>query len=72
MSDDPDRQSYLRNGVLKPKEPLVLAEGAEVQVTIVPTNGDFDPLEAVIGIGESGRTDGAEQHDHYIYGTPKR
>jgi predicted DNA-binding antitoxin AbrB/MazE fold protein len=60
-----------KNGVLKPKEPLVLAEGAEVQVTIVSTNGDFDPLESVIGIGESGRTDGADQHDHYIYGTPK-
>ena len=60
------------NGVLKPKEPLVLAEGTEVQVTIVPTNGDFDPLEGVIGIGSSGRTDGAAQHDHYLYGTPKR
>lgn len=30
-----------------------------------------DPLDAVIGIGE-GPTDGAEQHDHYIYGWPKK
>jgi hypothetical protein len=33
---------------------------------------DYDPLKGVIGIGASGRTDGADQHDHYIYGTPKR
>jgi hypothetical protein len=32
---------------------------------------DYDPLEAVIGIGQ-GPADGADQHDHYIYGTPKR
>ena len=37
-----------------------------------PAEEDVDPLEAVIGIGESGRGDGADQHDHYIYGTPKR
>jgi hypothetical protein len=31
-----------------------------------------DPLAGLIGVFSSGRTDGAEQHDHYIYGTPKR
>ena len=60
------------NGVFKPKEPLVLVEGAEVQLTVQPTKADDDPLGAVIGIGDSGRTDGADQHDHYVYGTPKR
>jgi AF2212-like protein len=65
------------NGVLKPTEPLILPEGTEVELTMTtppmpaPMTDD-DPLEAVIGIGESGRTNGAEQHDHYIYGTPKR
>jgi hypothetical protein len=39
---------------------------------VQPTTVDADPLEGVIGIGDSGLTDGAEQHDHYIYGTPKR
>ena len=60
------------DGMFKPKEPLKLGEGAEVRLTVQPVQDDHDPLEAVIGIGESGRPDGAEQHDHYIYGTPKR
>jgi hypothetical protein len=60
------------NGQLQFKEPITLAEGTPVQVTITPVDEEYDPLEAVIGIGSSGRTDGADQHDHYIYGTPKR
>jgi hypothetical protein len=34
--------------------------------------GPSDPLLEVIGIVESGVRDGAEEHDHYIYGTPRR
>jgi predicted DNA-binding antitoxin AbrB/MazE fold protein len=60
------------NGVLKPKEPLALIEGAEVELLMTTLIDDQDPLATVIGIGHSGRTDGADQHDHYIYGTPKR
>ena len=60
------------NGVLKPKEPLALDEGAEVELIVTTPLPDDDPLNAVIGIGESGRTDGADNHDHYIYGTPRR
>jgi predicted DNA-binding antitoxin AbrB/MazE fold protein len=60
------------NGVLKPKEPLALAEGTEVELTMAAPTDDQDPLAGVIGIGQSGLTDGADQHDHYIYGTPKR
>jgi predicted DNA-binding antitoxin AbrB/MazE fold protein len=57
-------------GVLKPTKPLALAEGAEVELTL--TTQDDDPLAGLIGVFSSGRTDGAEQHDHYLYGTPKR
>ena len=60
------------NGVLKPTKPLTVAEGTEVKLTMTTPAKDDDPLEGVIGIGSSGRTDGADQHDHYIYGTPKR
>ncbi len=56
------------NGMLKPKTPLGLAEGAEVRVTINALDADHDPLEAVIGSCDSGRTDGADNHDKYIYG----
>jgi predicted DNA-binding antitoxin AbrB/MazE fold protein len=59
-------------GILRPTKPLKLVEGTKVRLTLVPEDGQHDPLAAVIGIGSSGRTDGAENHDHYIYGTKKR
>lgn len=59
------------NGVLKPQEPLRLAEGAKVRVTL-HAGDEVDPLAGVIGIGASGRSDGAANHDHYIYGTRKQ
>ena len=62
-------EATYQNGILKPKEPLSLAEGADVRLTIVPAHDDYDPLEAVIGIGE-GLPDGADHHDKYIYGDP--
>ena len=60
------------NGVLKPEEPLALVEGTQVELMMTTRTDDQDPLAEVIGIGDSGRKDGADQHDHYIYGTPKR
>jgi predicted DNA-binding antitoxin AbrB/MazE fold protein len=65
-------EAVYENGVLKPKQPLALVDGTEVRLTLSTVNDDDDPLNAVIGIGESGRTDGADNHDHYIYGTRKR
>jgi predicted DNA-binding antitoxin AbrB/MazE fold protein len=62
-------EAVYENGVLRPKQPLKMAEGARVRLTITPADDNDDPLGAVIGIGESGRTDGADEHDHYIYRT---
>jgi predicted DNA-binding antitoxin AbrB/MazE fold protein len=59
-----------KNGVLKPREPLQLAEGAEVELTLTIPPEDGDPLAGLIGIFSSGRTDGAANHDKYIYGEP--
>jgi predicted DNA-binding antitoxin AbrB/MazE fold protein len=61
-------EATYENGILKPKQPLALAEGAEVRLTIY-TNEEPDPLDAVIGIGE-GPPDGADNHDQYIYRKP--
>ncbi|HEV8241280.1 MAG TPA: ribbon-helix-helix domain-containing protein [Thermoanaerobaculia bacterium] len=34
---------------------------------------DVDPLYAMIGmVDDQGPSDVAEEHDHYLYGTPKR
>jgi predicted DNA-binding antitoxin AbrB/MazE fold protein len=65
-------QATYTNGVLKPKKPLRLEEGAEVRLIVSPADEAPDPLADVIGIGSSGRRDGADNHDHYIYGTRKR
>jgi predicted DNA-binding antitoxin AbrB/MazE fold protein len=61
-------QAVFENGAFKPEQPVSLPEGTKVQLQVKPVDPDFDPLEAVIGIGDSGRTDGATNHDKYIYG----
>jgi len=61
-------EAVYENGTLKLAQPLALPEGTRVRVTIAPADEVCDPLEGVIGIGDSGRTDGAEHHDKYIYG----
>jgi len=65
-------EAIYQKGVLKPKQPLSLADGTEVRLTVSSIDENQDPLQAVIGIGSSGRKDGADNHDHYIYGTRKR
>lgn len=60
-------EAIYENGHLKFKQPITLAEGTPVRVTITPLDEEYDPLDAVIGIGE-GPTDGADNHDKYIYG----
>jgi hypothetical protein len=54
---------------LKPKQPLALTEGTEVRLAISPLQVDYDPLDAVIGIGD-GLPDGADNHDKYVYVRP--
>jgi predicted DNA-binding antitoxin AbrB/MazE fold protein len=63
-------EAVYENGILKPKQPLALAEGTEVRLSVTPIEEDHDPLGAVIGIGD-GVPDGAEDHDKYIYGKPR-
>jgi predicted DNA-binding antitoxin AbrB/MazE fold protein len=65
-------EAVYENGVLKPERPLPLAEHEKVRLAITPASEDYDPLAAVIGIGQSGRADGAEQHDQYLYGDLRR
>jgi predicted DNA-binding antitoxin AbrB/MazE fold protein len=64
-------EAVYKDGQLKLKEPVILADDTPVRVTITPLE-EKDPYADIIGICHSGRTDGADQHDHYIYGTPKR
>jgi len=58
-----------QNGILKPKEPLSLAEGAEVRLIIQSPDDDRDPLDDVIGICTEGPDISlAERHDEIVYG----
>lgn len=60
-------EATFENGQLRLKEPVVFVEGTALRVAITPLSGDQDPLEAVIGIGD-GPSDGADNHDKYVYG----
>jgi len=59
------------HGMLLLPQPLELPEGARVFLQIQTESRavsatDIDPLAGVIGIGESGREAGADQHDDYL------
>lgn len=58
-----------QGGVLTPKQPVELPEGAEVRVSIHVPDESEDPLAAVIGIGDDASiSDAAKKHDRYLYG----
>src|SRR5438067_2823180 len=57
-------EAVYKDGQLKFKKPLPLAEGTTVQVTI--TSLEDDQFADIIGICHSGRKDGADKHDKYL------
>jgi hypothetical protein len=73
----------VKGGVVVIEPPTLLPEGVEVRVEIVPS-GSKEPLldeqEQTLGqklMKYAGRAvglpeDAAVNHDHYLYGTPKR
>jgi predicted DNA-binding antitoxin AbrB/MazE fold protein len=60
-------EATVKKGQLRLKNPIGLADGTPVRVTIRPLAAGDDPLSDVIGIGASGRTDGADRHDKYLH-----
>jgi predicted DNA-binding antitoxin AbrB/MazE fold protein len=79
-------KAIYENGVLRLKERLSLPDGAEVDVTVTsPEEGNGEPSQAMDGRSwddltqlladceiDTGVPDLASQHDHYLYGIPKR
>ena len=63
-------EAIFKDGAFTPAAPVDLPEGAQVRLTVEAIDGDgkTDPLAEVIGIGDSGRPDGADNHDKYLYG----
>ena len=79
-------KAIYENGVLRLKERLSLPEGAEVEVTVTSyEKGNDEPSQLIDGSSwdnltqlladceiDTGIPDLANQHDHYLYGVPKR
>ena len=69
-------RAVYEKGMLYPLEAIEgLADQTLVKVTVEVEEkrlSEEDPILEVIGICRGGPEDGAEQHDHYIYGSPKR
>ena len=71
-------EAVYENGVLKPAEPLPFQEGEKVCVTVEERQPSLAKRIVARAQGLPPETldrlpaDGASQHDHYIYGTPKR
>jgi predicted DNA-binding antitoxin AbrB/MazE fold protein len=78
-------KAIYEQGVLRLKEPLSLPDGTQVDVTVtshedngVPSqvmdDRSWDTLTQLLGDCEidTGVQDLASQHDHYLYGIPKR
>jgi predicted DNA-binding antitoxin AbrB/MazE fold protein len=71
-------EAVYENGVLKPAEPLPFKEHERVNVTVEPKQPSL--AERIVAraralppeVLDRLPPDGATQHDHYIYGTPKR
>jgi predicted DNA-binding antitoxin AbrB/MazE fold protein len=71
-------EAVYEDGVLKPAQPLPLQEHEKVKVTVEQRQPSL--AERIVALArdlppetlDRLPTDGASQHDHYIYGTPKR
>jgi len=69
-------RGQVKNGQITFDEPVSLPEGAEVHVEIMK-NGEsqltiWEELLELAGTVEGLPPDMAENHDHYLYGTPKK
>ena len=75
-------RGHVRNGTVVLDEPVVLPEGIAVEVELLgATPEDTDDsggptwaemLASVIGKAENLPPDASVNHDHYLYGAPKR
>jgi hypothetical protein len=67
-------QGHVKNGTIVFDPPVVLPEGAAVQVEVVtapPRRTLAERLKNVVGIASDLPPDMADQHDHYLHGSPK-
>jgi len=71
-------EAIYEQGVLRPLQPLDLAEGVRVEIILVsPPEVKRTPFEILSAIAalplevDREEEDGGREHDHYLYGKPK-
>lgn len=69
-------RGHVKSGQIVLDEPVELPEGSAVNVELVQTISSqptiWDKLLKLAGTVEGLPADLAENHDHYLYGTPKK
>lgn len=76
-------KGIIKNGLVEPIEPIEGHEGQEVTISFVKedlesekimTHTDWEQLNQFLDENQidTGIEDLAHQHDHYLYGTPKK
>jgi hypothetical protein len=67
-------EGRVKNGAIVLEPPTQLPEGARVRVEVISTTEPtlFDRIGHLAGKAKHLPPDAAEQHDHYLYGTPKK
>jgi hypothetical protein len=67
-------EGRVENGAIVLVPPTQLPEGARVRIEIVERTEPslFDRIGHLAGKAKHLPPDAAEQHDHYLYGTPKK
>jgi predicted DNA-binding antitoxin AbrB/MazE fold protein len=67
------RAIYESKGVLRLLQPLQLPEGSEVKISLELPTPISDPAYDLATLAvDGGPSDLAHEHDHYLYGAPKR
>jgi hypothetical protein len=65
-------RGHIKNGVAVLDGDVKLPEGTAVVIQPAAVQSAADVLRDVTGKGKNLPDDGSTQHDHYIYGSPKR
>jgi len=71
-------KAHFDGKALIPDEPVDLPLNCALEIEIKPIQNEGGPLAKLakeldkLSINPDWPTDGAAQHDHYLYGTPKR
>jgi predicted DNA-binding antitoxin AbrB/MazE fold protein len=67
-------EGIVKNGVIVPDQPGQLPEGTRVRIVVEPEvkKPTLAGLLKYAGALDDMPADFAQQHDHYIHGTPKR